>query len=126
MPMSEFKSPEQKQSLLGLFNAIYFQIWGILITFMANSVNYTFVLFAETKGHEIALCVPILATALFTIVWGEATLKSQIANIKDASPDTRKTNAHKDISGQPYRLLRLMNFCLAFALATSQLSILFS
>ena len=126
MPMSEFKSPEHKQSLIGLFNAIYFQIWGILITFMANSVNYTFVLFAETKGHEIALCIPILATALFTMVWGEATLKSQIASIKDASPETRKTNAHKDISGQPYRLLRLMNFCLAFALATSQLSILFS
>jgi hypothetical protein len=91
---------------------------------MASSVNYAFLLFAETAGHEFALSVPIIATALFTIVWGDATLRSQIANIKDASAATRKTNAHKDISTQPYGVLRLMNMGLAIALAISQFMIL--
>jgi hypothetical protein len=51
--------------LSGLFYAISFQIVGILIAFMASSVNYAFLLFADTAGHEFALSVPILATALF-------------------------------------------------------------
>lgn len=124
--MSELKSESQDQSLAGLFNAISFQLKGIMIAFMAGSVNYAFVLFADTSGHEVALSVPILATALFTIVWGDATLKSQMANIKDASSKTKETKAHKYISGQPYSLLRFMNFGLAIALAASQLSILFA
>jgi hypothetical protein len=93
---------------------------------MANSVNYTFVLFADTNSHEIALTVPIIATALFTIVWGDATLKSQVSHIKDATDYTKKTNAYLDISSQPYNLLRVMNLGLAVALAASQLTILFS
>jgi len=44
---------------------------------------------ADTAGHEFALRVPILATALFTIVWGDATLRSQIANLKDTSAATK-------------------------------------
>lgn len=82
MQMPETTSQEQDQSVNGLFTSIKFQLAGIIIAFMASSVNYTFVLFGDTGGHEIALSVPILATALFTIVWGEATLKSQMANIK--------------------------------------------
>ena len=124
--MSELKSESQDQSLAGLFNAISFQLKGIMIAFMAGSVNYAFVLFADTSGHEVALSVPILATALFTIVWGDATLKSQMANIKDASSKSKETKAHKYISSQPYGLLRFMNFGLAVALAASQLSILFA
>ena len=92
---------------------------------MANSANFAFLLFADTHGHEIALCVPILATALFTIVWGDATLQSQVANIKDAAAETKNSHAYKYISTQPYSLLRLMNLFLAVALAASQLSILF-
>ena len=99
---------------------------GIAIAIMANSANFAFLLFADTEGHEIALCVPILATASFTIVWGDATLQSQIANIKDATAETKKSHAYKYISTQPYSLLRLMNLILAVALAASQLSILFS
>ena len=118
--VTQIKDP----SLTGLFYAISFQIAGIIIAFMASSVNYAFLLFAETAGHEFALSVPIIATALFTIVWGDATLKSQIANIKDASAATSKTNAHKDISTQPYGVLRLMNMGLAIALAISQFMIL--
>ena len=118
--VTQIKDP----SLTGLFYAISFQIVGIIIAFMASSVNYAFLLFAETAGHEFALSVPIIATALFTIVWGDATLRSQIANIKDASAATRKTNAHKDISTQPYGVLRLMNMGLAIALAISQFMIL--
>ena len=124
--MAELESQTQDQSLTGLFNAIKFQIVGIAIAFMAGSVNYAFVLFADTKGHEIALSVPIVATALFTMVWGDATLQSQVANIKDASSKTKETNAYKYIYAQPYALLRVMNFSLAVALAASQLTILFS
>ena len=120
--VTQIKDP----SLTGLFYAISFQIAGIIIAFMASSVNYAFLLFAETAGHEFALSVPIIATALFTIVWGDATLRPQIANIKDASAATRKTNAHEDISAQPYAVLRFMNLGLAIALAISQLAILFS
>ena len=112
-------------SLNGLFHAISFQIAGIAVALMANSANYAFILFADTNGHEIALCVPILATALFTVVWGNATLQSQAANIKDAAVETKNSHAYKYISTQPYSLLRLMNLVLAVALAASQLSILF-
>ena len=113
-------------SVSHLFKAISFQLGGIAITFLANSVNYILILFAETNGHEVALSIPIIATALFTIVWGDATLKSQVAHVMDAGQETRKTQAYKDIAQQPYRLLRLMNFVLALALAASQLSILYT
>ena len=112
-------------SLNGLFHAISFQIAGIAIALMANSANFALILFADTKGHEIALCVPIIATALFTFVWGDATLQSQVANIKDATVETKDSHAYRYISTQPYKLLRLMNLILAFALAASQFSILF-
>ena len=112
-------------SLNGFFHAISFQIAGIAIALMANSANYALILFADTKGHEIALCVPIIATALFTFVWGDATLQSQVANIKDATVETKDSHAYRYISTQPYKLLRLMNLVLAVALATSQFSILF-
>ena len=112
-------------SLNGLFHAIFFQIAGIAVALVANSANFAFILFADTNGHEIALCVPILATALFTVVWGNATLQSQVANIKDAAVETKNSHAYKYISNQPYSLLRLMNLVLAVALAASQLSILF-
>ena len=112
-------------SLSGLYHAISFQIAGIAVALLANSANFTLILFADTNGHEIALCVPIIATALFTFVWGDATLQSQVANIKDAAVETKKSHAYKFISKQPYNLLRLMNLILAVALATSQLSILF-
>lgn len=124
--MAELKSEIQDESLTGLFNAIRFQLAGIAIAFMAGSVNYAFILFADTTGHEIARSVPILAAALFTTVWGDATLQSQVANIKDASSKTIETNAYKYISVQPYGLLRVMNFSLAVALAASQISILFT
>ena len=91
---------------------------------MANSANFALILFADTKGHEIALCVPIIATTLFTFVWGDATLQSQVANIKDATVETKNSHAYRYISTQPYKLLRLMNLILAFALAASQFSIL--
>ena len=113
-------------SITGLFHAISFQIAGIAVALLANTANFGFLLFADTSGHEIALCVPILAAALFTIVWGDATLKSQAANIKDAAVETKTSHAYKYISSQPYGLLRLMNFILAIALAVSQYSILFS
>ena len=113
-------------SFNGLFHAISFQLGGIAIAFLANSVNYGLILFADSNGHELALSVPIFATALFTIVWGDATLKSQISNIKDVSEEKQKTYAYKDIASQPYRLLRFMNLALAVTLAISQLSILFS
>ena len=112
-------------SVRGLFRAISFQIAGIAIALMANSANFALLLFANTSGNEIALCVPIIATALFTIVWGDATLQSQVANIKDANTETKKSNAYKFISRQPYNFLRIMNFVLAVTLATSQFSILF-
>ena len=112
-------------SLNGLFHAIVFQIAGIVVALVANSANFAFILFADTSGHEIALSVPILATALFTIVWGDATLKSQVSNIKDAAVETKNSHAYKFISTQPYSLLRFMNLFLAVALAVSQLSILF-
>ena len=112
-------------SLNGLFHAISFQIAGIAVALMANSANYAFILFADTNGHEIALCVPILATALFTVVWGNATLQSQVANIKDAAVETKHSHAYKYISTQPYSLLKLMSLVLAVALVASQLSILF-
>ena len=112
-------------SLNGLFHAISFQIAGIAIALMANSANFALILFADTKGHEIALCVPIIATALFTFVWGDATLQSQVANIRDATVETKNSYAYRYISTQPYKLLRLMNLVLAVALAASQLSILF-
>ena len=111
--------------LNGLFHAISFQIAGIAIALMANSANFALILFADTKGHEIALCVPIIATALFTFVWGDATLQSQVANIKDATVETKDSHAYRYISTQPYKLLRLMNLVLAVAFATSQFSILF-
>ena len=123
--MAGLKPKEKDPSLAGLFHAISFQIAGIAIAFMANSVNYVVILFADTTGHETALSVPIIATALFTIVWGDACLKSQFANIKDASAEIAKTHAHRDISSQPYGLLRLMNSSLAIFLAASQFSILF-
>ena len=113
-------------SLNGLFHAISFQIAGIAIALMANSANFALILFADTKGHEIALCVPIIATALFTFVWGDATLQSQVANIRDATVETKNSHAYRYISTQPYKLLRLMNLVLALALAASQFSILFS
>ena len=113
-------------SLNGLFHAIFFQIAGIAIALIANSANFALILFADTDGYKIALCVPIIATALFTFVWGDATLQSQVANIKDATVETKKTHAYKYISTQPYNLLRLMNLILAVALAVSQFSILFS
>ena len=112
-------------SLNGLFHAISFQIAGIAVALIANTAIFGFILCADTSGHEIALCVPILANALFTIVWGDATLKSQAANIKDAAVETKNSHAYKHISTQPYSLLRLMNFTLAVALAASQFSILF-
>ena len=112
-------------SLNGLFHAISLQIAGIAISLLANTANFVLLLFADTSGHEIALCVPILANALFTIVWGDATLQSQAANIKDATVETKNSHAYKYISTQPYSLLRLMNFILAVALAASQFSILF-
>ena len=112
-------------SLNGLFHAISFQIAGIAIALMANSANFALILFADTKGHEIALCVPIIATALFTFVWGDATLQSQVANIRDATVETKNSHAYRYISTQPYKLLRLMNLVLAIALAASQFSILF-
>ena len=112
-------------SLDGLFHAISFQIAGIAIALIANSANFALVLFADTNGHEIALCVPIIATALFTFVWGDATLQSQVANIKDATVETKNSYAYRYISTQPYKLLRLMNLVLAIALAVSQFSILF-
>ena len=112
-------------SLNGLFHAISFQIAGIAIALMANSANFALILFADTNGHEIALCVPIIATALFTFVWGDATLQSQVANIKDATVETKDSHAYRYISTQPYKLLRLMNLVLAIALAVSQFSILF-
>ena len=112
-------------SLNGLFHAISFQIAGIAIALMANSANFALILFADTKGHEIALCVPIIATALFTFVWGDATLQSQVANIKDATVETKNSHAYRYISTQPYKLLRLMNLVMAIALAASQFSILF-
>jgi hypothetical protein len=115
--MADLKRQANDPSLTGLFHAIGFQIAGIAIAFMANSVN--------TSGHEVALSIPIIATALFTIVWGDACLKSQLANIKDASAETAETYAHADISAQPYGFLRLMNFSLAIVLAASQFSILF-
>ena len=111
-------------SISGLFRAISFQIAGIAIALMANSANFALLLFSNTSGHEIALCVPIIATALFTIVWGDATLQSQVANIQDATAETKNSNAYKFISRQPYNLLRIMNIVLAVALATSQFSIL--
>ena len=123
--MADLKRQANDPSLTGLFYAIGFQIAGIAIAFMANSVNYAFVLFADTNGHEAALSIPIIATALFTIVWGDACLKSQLAIIKDASAETAETYAHADISAQPYGFLRLMNFSLAIVLAASQFSILF-
>ena len=116
---------QTNSSLTGLFPAISFQSAGIALALMANSANFAFILFADTSGHEFALCVPIIATALFTIVWGDATLQSQVANIKDADLETQKTYAYKHIATQPYNLLRLMNLVLAIALAISQLSILF-
>ena len=112
-------------SLSGLFHAISFQIAGIAIALLANSVNFALLLFANTSGHEFALCVPIIATALFTVVWGDATLQSQVANIKDATVETKNSHAYKFISTQPYNFLRLMNLVLALALAASQFSILF-
>ena len=112
-------------SLSGLFYAISFQIAGIAIALLANSVNFALLLFADTSGHEIALCVPIIATALFTVVWGDSTLQSQVANIKDATVETKNSHAYKFISTQPYNLLRLMNLVLALTLAASQFSILF-
>jgi hypothetical protein len=112
-------------SLSGLFHAISFQIAGIAVALLANSVNFALLLFANTSGHEFALCVPIIATALFTVVWGDATLQSQVANIKDANVETKNSHAYKFISTQPYNLLRLMNLVLALALAASQFSILF-
>ena len=112
-------------SLSCLFHAISFQIAGIAIALLANSVNFALLLFANTSGHEFALCVPIIATALFTVVWGDATLQSQVANIKDATVETKNSHAYKFISTQPYNLLRLMNLVLALALAASQFSILF-
>jgi hypothetical protein len=124
--MNDLVTQTRDTSLSGLFYAMSFQIVGIIISFMASSVNYAFLLFADTAGHEFALSVPILATALFTIVWGDATLRSQIANIKDTSAAAKKTNAYKDVSAQPYGLLRLMNLGLAIALATSQFTILFN
>ena len=117
---------QNDESVSNLFKAISFQLGGIAITFLANSMNYILILFADTSGHEIALSIPIIATALFTIAWGDATLKSQIAAIKDAGQETQKTNAYVDIARQPYKLLRLMNLVLALALATSQLSILYT
>ena len=112
-------------SLSGLFQAISFQIVGIAIALLANSANFALLLFADTSGHEIALCVPIIATALFTVVWGDSTLQSQVANIKDATVETKNSHAYKFISTQPYNLLRLMNLVLALTLAASQFSILF-
>ena len=118
------KSPTDP-SLNGLFHAISFQIAGIAVALIANSANFALILFADTNGHELALCIPIIATALFTFVWGDATLQSQVANIKDASVETKNSHAYKYISTQPYKLLRLMNLALAVALAASQFSILF-
>jgi hypothetical protein len=118
------KSPTDP-SLNGLFHAISFQIAGIAVALIANSANFALILFADTNGHELALCIPIIATALFTFVWGDATLQSQVANIKDASVETKNSHAYKYISTQPYKLLRLMNLVLAVALAASQFSILF-
>jgi len=117
---------EPDPSLNGLYHAISFQIAGIAVALLANTANFGFLLFADTSGPEIALCVPILAAGLFTIVWGDATLKSQAANIKDAAVETKNSHAYKHISTQPYGLLRLMNCILAVALAASQFSILFS
>ena len=118
------KSPTDP-SLNGLFHAISFQIAGIAVALIANSANFALILFADTNGHELALCIPIIATAVFTFVWGDATLQSQVANIKDASVETKNSHAYKYISTQPYKLLRLMNLVLAVALAASQFSILF-
>ena len=108
--MADLKRQANDPSLTGLFQAIGFQIAGIAIALMANSVNYAFLLFADRSGHEVALSVPIIATALFTIVWGDACLKSQLANIKDASAETAETYAHADISAQPYGFFATYEF----------------
>ena len=63
--MNDLVTQTKDTSLSGLYYAISFQIVGIIIAFMASSVNYAFLLFADTAGHEFALSVPILATALF-------------------------------------------------------------
>ena len=63
--MNDLVTQTKDTSLSGLFYAISFQIVGILIAFMASSVSYGFLLFADAAGHEFALSVPILATALF-------------------------------------------------------------
>lgn len=122
--MTELKKQEYDPSLTGLYHAIGFQIAGIAVAFMANSVIYAFLLFADTHGHEVAMSVPVIATAIFTIVWGDACLRSQLANINDASVETRETHAHRYISSQPYNFLRLMNLGLAVGLAASQFVIL--
>ena len=53
--MADLKRQANDPSLTGLFHAIGFQIAGIAIAFMANSVNYAFLLFADTSDHEVAL-----------------------------------------------------------------------
>ena len=108
--IADLKRQANDPSLTGLCHAIGFQIAGIAIAFMANSVNYAFLLFADTSDHEVALSAPIIATALFTIVWGDACLKSQLANIKDASAETAETYAHADISAQPYGFFATYEF----------------
>ena len=66
--VNQCNQPQTDPSLSGIFRAISFQIAGIAIAVMANSANFVLLLFANTRGHEIALCVPILATDGFTIV----------------------------------------------------------
>ncbi len=53
--MADLKQHANDPSLIGLFHAISFQIVGIAIAVMANSVNYAFLLFADTSGHELSL-----------------------------------------------------------------------
>ena len=48
--MADLKRQANDPRLAGLFHAIGFQIAGIALAFMANSVNYAFLLFADTNG----------------------------------------------------------------------------
>ena len=50
--MTKVKKQEYDPSLTGLYHAIGFQIAGIAVAFIANSVIYAFLLFADTHGHE--------------------------------------------------------------------------
>ena len=60
---------QTETSFNGLFHATSFQSGGIASAFLANIVIYALLLFADTRGDEIHLTVPIIALTLFTVVW---------------------------------------------------------